>query len=75
MRSMILLFCGVVIVAAEPLKAQGVNDPTGLQQRYLTQQALPTNTTPPVANRQSNIFSPGARIPRLRRAYPVRRGY
>jgi hypothetical protein len=73
MRSVILLIGGIVILAAQPLKAQGVNDPTGPVPRYQTQGPLPTNTTPPTVNRQSNIFSPGAATPRARRAYRFRR--
>ena len=73
MRSTILLVCGILFVAAQPLKAQGVNDQTGPVPRYQTQQPLPSNTTPPTVNRQSNIFSPGAPTPRARRAYRIRR--
>jgi hypothetical protein len=76
MRSVILSLCAIVVLAAQPLRAQGVNDYTGPVPRYQTQQPLPSNTTRPTVNRQSNIFSPGAPTPRAHRAYRGRRrGY
>jgi hypothetical protein len=74
MGSIILSLGAVVILAAQPLRAQGVNDYTGPVPRYQTQQPLPSNTTPPTVNRQFNRFSPGVPPPRARSVYRVRRG-
>jgi hypothetical protein len=73
MRFVGLIVC--VVLAIRSSQAQGVNDPTGPLPRYQNQQALPSNTTPPVVNRQSNIFSPGARTPRAHRSYRIRGRY
>jgi hypothetical protein len=72
-RSLIPVLFGIAIVATASLRAQGINDPTGPVPRYQTQQPLPSNTTPPTVNRQSNMFSPGAPTPQLQRYYRFRR--
>jgi hypothetical protein len=68
------LICWLLVLAAAPLKAQGVNDPTGPLPRQ-AQQPLSSNTTPPVVNRPTNIFSPGAPTPRVHRLYRRRGRY
>lgn len=75
MRSMILLSFGIAILAVQPLRAQGVKDSTGPVPRYQTEQPLPANTTPPTVNRRSNVFSPRARMPLVRRLHGTGRRY
>ncbi len=58
----------VTFLLAAPSFAQGVNDYTGPNAQP-NWRPLPPNVTPPVANNTRNAFSPGARVPRLRRAY------
>ena len=61
----VIAICGTVQTGL----AQGVNDYTGPAPRAPAAAPLPSNTTPPTVNRQSNVFSPGAPVPRARRAY------
>jgi hypothetical protein len=58
---------------------QGTRDPSNPIPPFVTYQQLPSNTTPPTPNVYSNIYGPSVgavgRVPRLRRADPVRRNH
>ena len=72
MRSLLtVIFLATSAILAGNALAQGTQDNTGPRPPYQSSGAtLPSNTSPPVRNRQSNIFSPGAPTPRLRPIYP-----
>jgi hypothetical protein len=68
--TVVLVF--VMSIFASRAIAQGTQDYTGPLPRYQQSGPLPSNTTPPTPNRQSNVFSPGARTPRVRPIYRYR---